>query len=696
MARKGGTLMFQNLRGETLGTFAADAQAMLIETSWNRSKRFGLQPRTSQDFHTLPTTDLRLLREQHRSLMQHATPVMTTLHQQIIDAESVVVLTDAQGVVLHTIGEPAFAEKAAKVAMRPGVSWGEAQKGTNAIGTAIYERQPVVVHADQHFLEANHGLTCSASPIFAPAGDLLGVLDVTGDYRGFHKHTISLVRMSAQLIENTYFRRTYAGQLIVAFHARPEFIGTLMEGLIAFAPDGRVHAANRSACLQLELSLASARTHTALSLLRRSASELHELAAHAANEPLQCVLPSGVRIHAVPSSSSARYFASGAVASESDFTARKSQPQPTVDTSEATASTARSSAKSQASATILPQANLDDLDSGDAQIANVIARLRRVAHTDVSILIEAETGAGKEWFSMAIHRASERRNGPFVAVNCAAIPEGLIESELFGYEEGAFTGARRKGHIGKLREASGGTLFLDEIGDMPLPMQARLLRVLQERVVTPLGSTKSIAVDVRLVCATHKRLRELLKAHTFRDDLYYRLNGLTVRLPPLRERSDVREIVTRLMLSMNSQGGPRWQLAPDVWALMLRHPWPGNLRQLSNVLATAMAIAAPSATIEREHLPDDFLDDIIERDGTDALGGLTSLVTPVVNRTPISLDDMTVNAMQLALERHHGNVSATARELGVSRNTLYRKLPKSQLRASSSSPSSSRPESSSP
>ena len=663
-----------------VGTFAADAQAMLIETSWNRSKRFGLQPRSSQDFHTLPTTDLRLLREQHQALMQHAAPVMETLHQQIIDTDSMVVLTDGQGVVLHSLGDDSFAQQASKVALRPGVNWGEAQKGTNAIGTAIHERQPVVVHAHQHFLEANHGLTCSASPIFAPAGDLLGVLDVTGDYRGFHKHTMGLVRMSAQMIENTYFRRTYAGQLVVAFHARPEFIGTLMEGLIAFAPDGRVLAANRSACLQLELSLASVRTHTALSVLRRSASELHELTFHAASEPLQCVLPSGVRIHAVPSSSSARYFASGVVTGRTDFATHKSPAKPAGDEARAPEGSARSSEKSQFSPEVLPQANLDDLDSGDAQIANVIARLRRVAHTDISVLIEAETGAGKEWFSMAIHRASERRSGPFVAVNCAAIPEGLIESELFGYEEGAFTGARRKGHVGKLREASGGTLFLDEIGDMPLPMQARLLRVLQERVVTPLGSNKSVAVDVRLVCATHKRLRELLKAQTFRDDLYYRLNGLTVRLPPLRERSDVREIVTRLLLSLKGPGGPRWQLAPDVWALMLRHPWPGNLRQLSNVLATAMAIATPGSTIERDHLPDDFLDDIV---GLDSVETTAAPVTAFADSEPVSLDEMTVNAMQLALERNHGNVSATARELGVSRNTVYRKIPKAPPQAAS-------------
>jgi len=649
-----------------IGTLSAETRAMLIETSWDRSRRHGLSANQSQEFHAVATTDLRLLREQHRELMLHAAPVMETLHQQIIDTESMVVLTDASGVVLHSIGDDSFEQQATQVALRPGVNWGEAQKGTNAIGLAVFEKRPVVVHANEHFLTANQGLTCSASPIFAPGGDLLGVLDVTGDYRGFHKHTMGLVRMSAQMIENTYFRRTYAGQLIVAFHARAEFIGTLMEGLIAFAPDGKVLAANRSACLQLELSLSSVRTHTALSLLRRSPGELTGLAYLAINKPLQCVLPSGVRIFAVPSSSASRAFgvAHGEAEPARDEPARTSAPAP--------AATERS-ARPASSNDTLPQANLDDLDSGDAQVANVISRLRRVATTDVSVLLEAETGAGKEWFSLAIHRASLRRDGPFVAVNCAAIPEGLIESELFGYEEGAFTGARRKGHIGKLREAHGGTLFLDEIGDMPLAMQARLLRVLQERVVTPLGSTKSIPVDVRLICATHKRLRELIKAGSFRDDLYYRLNGLTVRLPALRERSDVREIVTRLL---QSQGGTGWTIAADVWPLVLRHRWPGNLRQMSNVLATAMAIAAPGTVIEREHLPDDFLDDVDgdEHDGTIAVAQTTA--SGRAEAQPASLDDLTVSAMQRALARNKGNVSAAARELGVSRNTLYRKLPK--------------------
>ncbi len=664
-----------------VGTYPADSHAMLIETSWDRSRRFGLRSHESQDFHALATTDLRLLREQNSELMRHAAPVMETLHQQIIDTDSMVVLTDAQGMVLHSIGDDSFEQQAAKVALRPGVNWGEAQKGTNAIGTAIHERAPVVVHANEHFLVANHGLTCSAAPIFAPAGDLLGVLDVTGDYRGFHKHTMGLVRMSAQMIENTLFRRTYFGQLIVAFHARAEFIGTLMEGLLAIAPDGSILAANRSACLQTELSLSSIRTHTALSLLRRAPSELFELAYLAINKPLQCVLPSGVRIFAVPATHSSRSYGT----TTRDDVREAAAPERATSGSATTGSAAARSTRSNPDATrqTLPQANFDDLDSGDAQVASVIARLRRVAATDVSILLEAETGAGKEWFSLAIHRASTRRDGPFVAINCAAVPEGLIESELFGYEDGAFTGARRKGHQGKLLQAHGGTLFLDEIGDMPLAMQARLLRVLQERVVTPLGSNKAIPVDVRLVCATHKRLRELIQPGDFRDDLYYRLNGLTVRLPALRERSDLREIVSRLL---HAQGGPQWRLAPEVWALVMQHQWPGNLRQLSNVLATAMAIAAPSCVIERAHLPDDFLDDVAGQRTGAAAGATVSppdtIAAPAAS-VATSLDDLALDAMQRALARHHGNLSAAARELGVSRNTLYRKLPKSQLRPTS-------------
>ena len=641
-----------------VGTLSAVSHPMLIETSWNRSRQFGLSEQQKQECFALSKTDLRLLSEQNRELMHHASPVMETLHDQIVDSESVVVLTDAQGTILRSIGDDSFSMHAAQVAIRPGVTWSESQKGTNAIGTAIHEQQPVIVHGSQHFLQANHSLTCSATPIFAPAGDLLGILDVTGDYRGFSKHTMGLVRMSAQMIENTMFRRNYVGQLVVAFHGRPEFLGTLIEGLIAFAPDGRVLSGNRSACQQLDLSRSAMSAHTAASLFGRGVDDLVSLASHALATPLQCVLPSGVRIYAVPTGGSFRFspgFDAAPTRYEKGDAARDREVVAAYgDGNEP-----------------YPHATLDYLDSGDPQVAAIIARLRRVADSDVSVLLEAETGAGKEWFSRAIHRASRRKRAPFVAVNCAAIPEGLIESELFGYEDGAFTGARRKGHKGKIVQADGGTLFLDEIGDMPPSMQARLLRVLQERVVTPLGGTKAIAVDVRLVCATHHRLRDLISQKLFRDDLYYRLNGLTVRVPPLRDRSDVREIITRLLCSL---GGAEWQIAADVWSMMLNHGWPGNLRQLSNVLETAIAIAGPGHIIERAHLPDDFVDDLLASASDHPGNGDDAAVSIASQASDTSLDAAALLAITRALDRNRGNISAAARELGISRNTLYRRM----------------------
>ena len=672
------------------GTLSATARPMLIEDSWSRSREFGLRAKQPPDFGGVGKTDLHLLHEQNQTLMRHATPVMETLHAQIIDTESMIALTDASGMVLHSIGDDTFSLRAAHVGLRPGVNWSEQQKGTNAVGTAIFEELPTVVHGSQHFLEAHQFLTCSAAPIFAPGGDLVGVLDVSGDYRGYHRHTMGLVRMSAQMIENALFQRTYTGQLTVAFHSRPEFIGTLMEGLIAFAPDGRVLSANRSACLQFELSRSTLTTHTALSLLGRSASELTAATATAITTPLQCMVPSGVRVYVVPNAQLVRRFTGFSPEPVVDKTAETSSQriESTSEYARVPAVVASDSHSREHDLERYPFATLDYLDSGDTRIASVVERLRRVADSPVSILIEAETGAGKEWFSRAIHRASRRSDAPFVAVNCAAIPDGLIESELFGYEDGAFTGARRKGHRGKIAQADGGTLFLDEIGDMPTAMQARLLRVLQDRVVTPLGGSKAIPVDIRLICATHHRLRDLITAKAFRDDLYYRLNGLTVRLPPLRERTDVRELVLRMHAALS---GSKAGLSEDVLALMLNHRWPGNLRQLNNVLSTARAIAGPDADICREHLPDDFLDDVCEDAACEHLT-VASTRAPasgarLVNATNAersthalsSLDSVALTAIRRALDRHRGNVSAAARELGVSRNTLYRRLSQNKL-----------------
>jgi transcriptional regulator with PAS, ATPase and Fis domain len=290
------------------------------------------------------------------------------------------------------------------------------------------------------------------------------------------------------------------------------------------------------------------------------------------------------------------------------------------------------------------------------------------------LLITGETGTGKELLAQAIHNESPRRSGPFVAVNCASIPETLIESELFGYEEGAFTGARRKGAVGKIVQAHGGTLFLDEIGDMPYPLQVRLLRVLQERVVNPLGSTKTIPVDIAIVCATHRDLREMIAQNRFREDLYYRLNGLVVKLPPLRERKDLEVVIGKMLEREALRGGDGQILtvAPEVMALFERCSWPGNFRQLGNLLRTAAAMVDEDGQIRCEHLPDDFFDDV--ENGV-VVQAQTASTVETSGPQSTRLQDVAAQAIVAALAQCGGNVSAAARVLGVSRATLYRKMP---------------------
>jgi transcriptional regulator with PAS, ATPase and Fis domain len=320
-------------------------------------------------------------------------------------------------------------------------------------------------------------------------------------------------------------------------------------------------------------------------------------------------------------------------------------------------------------------AGLAQLQTGDKQMQALLDKLRRVVDRDIPILIQGETGTGKGWLAHAVHADSMRARGPFVAVNCAAIPDTLIEAELFGYEAGAFTGARRNGAEGKIRQAHGGTLFLDEVGDMPLPLQAHLLRVLQERQVTALGAGKAVPVEVAIICATHRRLREMVDAQTFREDLYYRLNGLAVRVPALRDRTDLAALVRRIL--DGDTGGRHLQLSPAVMTLFQHYPWPGNVRQLYNVLRTAVVMAGSDRFILPEHLPDDFTDDagrhaaIAEARRADAPAAATpgGPASP-----PQSLDAVEREAIRQAVDATGGNISEAAKRLGISRNTIYRKL----------------------
>lgn len=618
----------------------ADAdRAGLIARSHARSAGFGLDARHAPDFDIVGTRALGELVDASRDLYRHALPVMETLHAQIANTDSMVLLTDSSGVILHSLGDGDFVARARRVALAPGVSWAEPSKGTNAIGTALAEARPTIIHASEHFLQANHQLTCSCAPIAGPTGAILGALDVSGDHRGFHRHTMALVRMSAQMIENHLFANHFPEAVLVRFHTRPEFVGTLFEGMAAFTPDGAFLAANRSGLFQLGLAPQALALSGFAELFGQPVRVAMQARAASAGSLQVLALPSRVQVFA-----RVEYLAA-------PVTVR----QPVADDP-------------------LPPA-LAALDTGDAAVAAVLRRVRKVCGRDIPILIQGRTGTGKEWLARAIHAASPRGNGPFVAVNCAAIPESLIEAELFGYEEGAFTGARRRGCVGKLAQAHGGTLFLDEIGDMPLAQQVRLMRVLQERAVTPLGGARAVPVDVRVVCATHRDLRAMIGEGTFREDLYYRINALAVTLPSLCERSDLPVLVERILQRQREEGGAEipLQVGAEVLALLRRHPWPGNIRQLANVLRTAAILAEGEVEIGCEHLPEGF-----EQECDD--GAQRCEETPAAQSAPATaaaagrMRDWEAGVIRQALARHGGNVSLAARELGVSRNTIYRRL----------------------
>ena len=659
----------------------------LIGTSRQRSQAFGLREVDAPDFSVAGRGLLNQTLEENHFLFQHAAPVMETLYHQIANTQSMVLLTARSGMVLHSLGDADFLEKASQVALAPGVDWSEKSKGTNAIGTALAEGHPVVVHGAQHYLEANRFLTCSCTPIFDPYGKVMGALDVTGDHRSYHQHTMALARMSAQMIENHMYAAVFPKEIIVRFHSRAEFLGTLMEGLAVFTGDGRFVTANRSAQFQLTLSGNALGAHTFSSLFGVSISQFHDRMRAAGTRPVSLGLHNGVMVFCVTDPKARLNFAM-------DFGQTPGANEPSAPSAAQSRSQTESAAQRKESLS-----SLRYLDTGDAQVAAVIQKLYKIRGRDIPVMILGETGTGKDLLAQAIHNDSPRAGHNFVSVNCASIPETLIESELFGYEEGAFTGAKRKGSVGKVQFAHGGTLFLDEIGDMPKHLQARLLRVLQERKVSPLGAGKEVEVDVAVICATNKNLKEMIARGEFREDLYYRLNGMVVRLPALRERQDL-EVVTRKILASVCHSATPVGIAPDVMELFHQFPWPGNFRQLYNLLRTAVVMASCSDDIQMHHLPDDFLEEVQLADMVLPRASIKQLEVvrptlpvpghaqpcapaeataqaasaPAATRfESAKLENVALDAMAQALRSTGGNVSVAAKMLGVSRNTIYRK-----------------------
>ncbi len=462
--------------------------------------------RCLQDYHLDPALTIaptvlehaRLLesRERLQHVLHIAGSEMNSLHQQLSGAGHAVLLTDARGVILNCVTAPSERKIFERAGLWLGADWSEACEGTNGIGTCLVERQSLTIHRDEHFRGRHTGLTCSASPVFDPHGELLAVLDVSSAREAVSRqsqfHTMALVNLSAKMIESCYFLRHFENHWLLRFHLQAESVGLFSEGLLAFDGEGRVCAVNQSA----------------LNLLGQVRGGL-------LGQPVEAFFECSL----------------DQLLARSSANATASWPLRTRDGRHLFAAL-RGQARNVPVATAKPVApRLADICLGDPALQNDFRKALRVFERDVPLLINGETGCGKEAFAKAVHQASLRADKPFVALNCAAIPENLIESELFGYRGGSFTGALKEGMRGKLQQADGGTLFLDEIGDMPFALQTRLLRVLEDRVVVPIGGAPQ-AVDVRVISATHRNLSARVANGSFREDLYYRLNGLEIAVPP--------------------------------------------------------------------------------------------------------------------------------------------------------------------
>ncbi len=621
-----------------------------LARSWGRSMAAGLAPagRAAAD---LPSPgELREAMACNHSLLTHSRPIMEYLFDQVRHSHSVVVLADRAGMLMHTLGSPGFVDKAERVALTCGASWHESHRGTNAIGTALAEGTAVEVHGGEHFLERNSFLTCAASPILSATGELLGILDISGDHRNGHAHTLGLVSTAARMIENRLLVATCKRNIRLHLHREPEGIGSVAEGILAVSADGWIVGANRVALTQLGLHMGDV---GATPLAQVLDVRLDDLLSHHHRRPQQ---PQALRLRG-----GALLYAQVQLDAAAWPAARVVRGTPGAPAANEPADDA-----------------LARLDTGDARWRAAADKARRVVGKPIAVLIQGESGVGKEVFARALHASGPRRAGPFVAINCAAIPEHLIESELFGHVAGAFTGARKEGSRGRLREAHGGTLFLDEIGDMPLPLQTRLLRVLQDRSVTPVGAGHAVPVDFCLISATHCQLLQAAEQGRFRHDLYYRLNGLTVQLPALRERTDFAALTEQLLTDLaTEQGLPHpVQVAPDLLQRLAAHPWPGNLRQYASVLRTACAMLAEDEDqLGWEHLGDDIVQ-ALQTVAPPVFTKLAGLVNPrpVPAAEMLSLQELSSAAIDQALQSARGNVSQAARQLGISRQTLYRKL----------------------
>lgn len=579
-----------------------------IAASWRRCLiSHKLDPARQGPPQTLTEAEVRHVAEPMEDTIRLLTPELDDLARVLRDAGYCVNLADANATMLFSrLPGEADARMFMDWKIYTGSNFAETFEGTNGLGTCLAEQKPILVHRDEHFRAQWHMFSCAVAPLFDQAGRLAGAVNITSCRedleRAAHQLALAVTMEATRRMEGAIFRDYFRDAWIATVP------GDGGSGLLAYDDDRRIVGACRSA--RALLGLTDGLIASGIDLSRyikldhpRHADEIVEL--------------------------------------------RRADGRPLGQSHVAPPLRARS-------ATLRRDASVDRFDAlhqlagNDPGLVKSVKRLRSIGDHNLPVLLHGETGVGKDMFARAIHAASNRARNNYVALNCAAMPESLIDAELFGYEAGAFTGARRDGSKGLIVQADGGTLFLDEIGDMPIALQTRLLRVLENREVWPLGALKPVPVDIRLISATHRDLGRMAEEGAFRADLYFRLRGMEVRLPALRERADRDDIIRQIA----REEAPNCRLSPEAWALLSAYPYPGNMRQLRHVLRLA------GCTAEDGVITDADLD-------LPPFGG---------RMAETDLEAAERATIIEALRKHGGRVSEAARALKLSRATLYRKI----------------------
>ena len=628
-------------------------KSLLIENSHKRSEDYGVEKSRDHSKIMLNNEELKKVLEINKELIEISKPYIDMVVESVEDNDFIIILTDNNGCILYIKGANAIKDELEKLNLKVGAYMDEKNIGTNAMGTAITENRCIQITANEHYATIFQSLTCSAAPIHNSKGEIIGTLNLTGKSNMKHPHTLGLVIFGVTAIENELYRIKTNYILNQTYNYMKTVIENVDKGIMIIDIHGKIININ-----ELGLNILDKRNQNLI------------------NEYISHIIPNFQnivdRISKNNETITKEIKLSHASKYKTEITLKGIKCNEKIIGIVATLTELKEKKKENNFTGAFFTFN-DIIGESDA-IKNVIINCKIIANSPSTVLIQGESGTGKEVLAQSIHNYSIRKNNKFIAINCGAIPANIIESELFGYEDGTFTGGKKGGKIGKIELANGGTLFLDEIGEMPLDMQVKLLRVFQEGRVTRLGGSREIPVDMRVIAATNKNLKKEIKKGTFREDLYYRLCVIPIKLPPLRERKgDIRKFI-EYFFSMKSIKLEKEipEITKDLFNRLQGYNWPGNIRQLENCIENIVNLNG--------ELSDDILEESEEKINEILdIDSKNISLDEVKKEECFNLEEIEKVTIRNAIEYNKYNMTKTARALGISRNTLYLKVKKYKI-----------------